>query len=135
VLINNSTDMNKAHVNTSCLISLNIKKTRHVKLEIKVLVWDMNKNVTGSNRLMKFIAAHWIVNIVQPCYVHDELGNQWFYFGIDKFSSYLGYSKLKSSTREPNIYPHPSFRNCIGGVVVGMLALRVVDREFKLWSG
>lgn len=52
------------------------KKTRHVKLEIKVLVWDMNKNVTGSNRLMEFIAAHWIVNIVQPCYVHDELGNQ-----------------------------------------------------------
>ena len=52
------------------------KKTRHVKLEMKVLVWDMNKYVTGSTRLMEFIAVHWIVNIVQPCYVHYELGNQ-----------------------------------------------------------
>ena len=67
--------MNKAHEHLMPHI-IEHKKTRHVKLEIKVLVWDMNKNVTGSNRLMEFIAAHWIVNIVQSCYVHDELGNQ-----------------------------------------------------------
>ena len=54
--------MNKAHEHLTPHI-IEQKKTRHVKLEIKVLVRDVNKNVTGSNRLMEFIAAHWIVNI------------------------------------------------------------------------
>ena len=68
--------MNKTHEHLTPHIIEHKKKPRHVKLEIEVLVWDTIKNVTGSNRLIEFIPGHWIVNIVQSCYVHVEPGNQ-----------------------------------------------------------
>ena len=39
---------------TSPLNSLNIKKTRHMMLEIQVLAWDRHRNVAGLKQIQKF---------------------------------------------------------------------------------